>query len=404
VIESRDGRRVVVTGVGVVACCGTDRADFWAGLAKPPRSAVLRMVADFDPARRGLDHLTIRRLDRFGQFAVAAAAEALDDAGLLAGPTAVGPPPGMSSERAGVVFGTGVGGAMAWEPQALVLRDKGARHVSALTVPRVMPNSAAAAVSMRWRLAGACETVSTACAAGTHAIGAAARLIASGRLDVAVAGGAEACLTDTNVAAFTNMKALSPTGCARPFDAGRDGFCAAEGSAVVVLEELRHARARGAFGYCELAGTGSTADAYHLTAPAPDGAGARRCMELALADAGLPATEVSHINAHGTATQPGDATEARAIAAVFGSSPPAVTSVKGVLGHALGAAGALEAVAVALTYANREIPPTAGTRTVDPALDLDLVLEPRPWEPGVALSNSFAFGGHNGVLVFGPAP
>jgi 3-oxoacyl-[acyl-carrier-protein] synthase II len=205
------------------------------------------------------------------------------------------------------------------------------------------------------------------------------------------------------MAGFGNMRALSPTGISRPFDTGRDGFCAAEGAGIVVLEDAAHARARGARIYAEVAGTGSTADAYHLTAPAPGGDGATRCMRLALADAGVAPAEVTHVNAHGTSTALNDATEAEAILAVFGSGGPAVTSIKGVTGHSLGAAGGIEAVALALTYAHRAIPPTMGTTTVDPELGIDVVLQQRPWTPAPAISNSFGFGGHNGTLVFRPA-
>jgi 3-oxoacyl-[acyl-carrier-protein] synthase II len=402
-IEARDGRRVVITGVGVVSSCGLGRQEFWAGLAKQPEPASLRPVRDFDPVHYGLSRGAAHRLDRFAHFGLAAAGEALADADLLEAVESTDLDAAYPADRLGVQLGSAIGGANAWEGQAYVLRDKGADHVSALTVPRVMPNSAAAAVSIRWGAQGACETISTACAAGTHAIGAAARMIASGRLDAAIAGGAEACLTGVNAASFANMRAMSPTGMARPFDPARDGFCCAEGAAMLILEEAGHARSRGARVYAEVLGTGSTADAFHLTAPASDGEGARRCMELALADAGTPASEVTQVNAHGTGTQLNDATEARALTDLFGADGPPVTSVKGALGHALGAGGALEAAAVALSYANREIPPTVGSTGVDPTLALDVVLEPRPWEPGLAISNSFAFGGHNACLVFGPA-
>lgn len=402
-IEGRGGRRVVITGVGVVSCGGIGRHEYWLGLAKQPEAARLRRVRGFDPAACGLSRGDCYRLDRYAQFAVASASEALADAALLDAATATDVAAAAAPDRRGVLLGTGIGGANAWEAQAHVLRDKGRDYVSPLTVTRVMPNAAAAAISMRWGLRGACETITTACAAGTHAIGAAARMIAAGRLDLAVTGGADACLTGVNTASFENMKAMSPTGVARPFDAARDGFCCAEGAAALILEEAGHARARGARAYAEICGTGSTADAYHLTAPAPDGAGALRCMELALSDAETSPSEVTQVNAHGTATPLNDAIEARALSVLFGSRPPAVTSVKGALGHALGASGALEAVAVALSYAARELPPTVGTTQPDPALGIDVVLEPRAWEPGVAISNSFAFGGHNGTLVFRPA-
>jgi 3-oxoacyl-[acyl-carrier-protein] synthase II len=404
-IESGGGRRVVVTGVGVVANCGDNALAFWNGLAKPVPPAMARPVVDFDPQRWGLARVEARRLDRFAQFAVAASAEALVDAGLLDDITATGSLRDVDSERVGVLVGSGIGGALSWERQAMTLRDKGERAVSPLTVPRVMPNAGSAAVSMRWSLYGPCETVATSCATGTHAVANAARWVAAGRCDVAVAGGAEACLTDTNIAAFTNMRALSPSGVSRPFDADRDGFCASEGGAVLVLEEASRAAARGARPYAEVAGSASTADGYHLTAPAPRGRGALACMRLALADAGVAPGEVTHINAHGTSTQLNDAAEADVITELFGAAGvrPAVTSVKGVTGHSLGAAGAIEAVALALSYRHRAIPPTMGTVRVDPSFDIDVVLSAREWQPAPALSNSFGFGGLNGTLVFVPA-
>jgi 3-oxoacyl-[acyl-carrier-protein] synthase II len=337
----------------------------------------------------------VRRLDPFAQFALTAADEALRDAGLNE--------PQPDAERIGVLIGSGIGGATSWEGSVLTLRDKGQRGVSPLIVPMVMPNAAAGAVSMRWGLRGPCETIATACATGTQSIGNAARLIAAGRADAMIAGGAEAALSGVSLSGFGNMRALSPSGVSRPFDPERDGFCAAEGAGVVVLEEASHAAARGARVYAEVAGTGSTADAYHLTAPAPGGSGAIACMRLALQDAGLDAAEVTHVNAHGTSTALNDATEAEAIAAVFGANRPAVTSIKGVTGHSLGAAGGIEAVALALTYRHETIPPTMGTTTVDPKLDIDVVLSPQPWTPAPAISNSFGFGGHNGTLAFRPA-
>jgi 3-oxoacyl-[acyl-carrier-protein] synthase II len=402
VIESRDGRRVVVTGVGVVTPCGTGVEQFWAGLARPAEPEVVRRVPDFDPARWGLSRVEARRLDRFAQFSLAAAAQALVDAGLLAGETAAGPLAGVKPERAGVLIGSGIGGALFWEAQAGVRAERGDRAVSPLTVPMVMPNAGAASVSMRWRLCGPCETVSTACATGTHAVAGAARWIAAGRADLALAGGAEAALTPTNLAGYANMRALSATGISRPFDVERDGFCVGEGAAVLVLEEAGHAAARGARTYMELAGVGSTADAHHLTAPEPSARGALACMRAALHDARVSAADVTHINAHGTSTPLNDATEALAIRELFRAPGPAVTAIKGVTGHAQGAAGAIEAVSVALAYAHRTLPPTMGTAKVDPEFKLDVVLKPRPWEPAASISNSFGFGGHNGSLVFVP--
>jgi 3-oxoacyl-[acyl-carrier-protein] synthase II len=391
-----------VTGVGVVAPCGTGAAEFWAGLARPVEPSVIRVVPDFDPLAWGMSKVEARRLDRFAQFAIAAGAQALADAGLVANATLAGALSDVDPDRIGVLIGTGIGGALSWERQALLRHEKGDRAVSPLTIPMVMPNAASAAVSMRWDLRGPCETVVSACATGTHAIANAARWIASGRTDLAIAGGAEASLTATNIAGYTNMRAMSGSGISRPFDVARDGFCAAEGAAVVLLEEASRAAARGVRGYAEIVGTASTADAYHLTAPAPEGRGALACMRLALADAGLTPSDITHINAHGTSTQLNDETEARAIRELFGSPGPAVTSIKGITGHAQGAAGAIEAVSVALTYARQTLPPTMGTTEVDPACEIDVVLAARPWQPAGAISNSFGFGGHNGTLVFVP--
>jgi 3-oxoacyl-[acyl-carrier-protein] synthase II len=385
-------RRAAVTGIGVVASCGIGKEAFWAGLLAPPADERVRPVVGFD-ATPLFGPKEVRRVDRFAQFAVAAAEMAVADAG----------DPGADPDRAGVVIGTGVGGLTTLEEQIQVRIERGERRVSPFLVPMMMANAAAATVSMRKGWRGPCETVVTACAAGTHSIAAGARLIEWGRCDAVLAGGSEAGLTVTSVAAFTNMTALSASGISRPFDAERDGFVISEGAAVLLLEDEAHARARGAHIYCLVAGSASNADAHHITAPAPGGAGAAACMELALADAGVSPAEVTHVNAHGTSTPLNDAAEAEAIAKVFGSPGPAVTSIKGVTGHSLGAAGAIEAAAVALTYEHRLIPPTAGYRTPDPAIAIDVVAEPRPWEPAAAISNSFGFGGHNGCLVFVPA-
>jgi len=387
------GRRVAVTGIGAVTCCGIGADALWDGLVHPSISGE-RVVPDFDPA----DYFgpkEARRVDRFAQLSVASADEAIADAGDL----------DADPDRAGVVFATGVGGLQTLSEQVLVFDQRGPRRVSPFLVPMMMANAGAANVSMRLRWHGPCETIATACAAGTHAIAAAGRLVASGRCDVALGGGSEASIQPVAVAAFTNMTALSSSGQSRPFDVRRDGFVIAEGSAALVLEEWDRAVARGAKIYAELAGAASTADAHHITAPLPDGSGAVACMEHALADAQLEAPSVAHINAHGTSTPLNDLSEARAITKVFGEPGPPVTSTKGVTGHALGAAGAIEAVASVLTIANRLIPPTYGCDQLDPEIPLDVVRrEARAWEPGPVLSNSFGFGGHNGCLVVTPAP
>ncbi|MDQ6650043.1 MAG: beta-ketoacyl-ACP synthase II [Actinomycetota bacterium] len=391
-LESVAGRRVAVTGVGVVAPCGVGAEAFWAGLLTEPTPAVRRTVPGWDPSP-WLEHKDARHTDRFAQFAIAAAEMALDDAGR----------PGVEPARGGVSIGTGIGGIGTLEMQSGVLAERGARRVSPYTIPMIMPNGGAAAVSMRNGWHGPSETIVTACAAGTHSVAAGAKLIASGRCDVVLAGGSESVMTPTTIAGFTNMTALSRSGISRPFDAERDGFCIAEGAGVLVLEELQAALARGAHVYGEIAGTASNADAYHITAPSPGGGGAAACMRLALADAGVEPGDVRQVNAHGTSTPLNDAAEAAAITTVFGPEGPAVTSIKGVLGHTLGAAGAIEAVAVALSFQHRLIPPTAGTSLVDPEVHVDVVTAARRWEPGPTLSNSFGFGGHNGCLVMLPA-
>ncbi len=389
--RSAEGRRVAVTGIGVVAACGIGPEAFWAGLlAEAPTGD--RRVEPFDPTP-WFGTKEARRADRFTHFAMAAASQAVEAAGRL----------DADPDRCGVLIGTGVGGLQTVEDQIITHHEKGARRVSPFLIPMMMGNAAGAAVSMRFGWRGPCETTVTACAASTHAIGNAARLVALGTCDAVLAGGSEAAITPTGLAGFTNMTALSPTGVSRPFDAGRDGFVIAEGAAVLLLEELEAARARGAHILGEVRGSASTADAHHITAPSPGGSGAVRCMELALADAGLGADAVVSVNAHGTSTPLNDAAEAEALNKVFGTPGPAVTSTKGVTGHALGAAGAFEAAAVLLSFEHRLIPPTAGLVQVDPDIHLDLVQgEPRPWEPGPTLSNSFGFGGHNGCLVLAP--
>jgi len=385
-------RRVVVTGIGVVSPAGIGLDAFWKGLQTRPADRRERTVEDFDPSPY-LSGKEARHLDRFTHFAVAAAQMALDDCGDV---------PDVHASRIGVQLGTGIGGVGTLETQVGVLAARGPGRVSPFTIPMVMPNAGAAAVSLRYGFQGPSETLTTACAAGTHSVSAGARMVADGRCDVVLAGGAESSMTPTTVAAFTTMTALSKTGLSRPFDSGRDGFCIAEGAAVLVLEERSAALDRGARIYGEVLGAASTCDAHHITAPSPGGAGAAACMRLALEDAELQAADVRAVNAHGTSTPLNDAAEAAAVATVFGAGAVPVSSIKGVTGHGLGAAGALEAASVLLSFVHRELPPTMCTTEVDPALEVDVVLEPRAWEPGPTISNSFGFGGHNGSLVLGP--
>jgi 3-oxoacyl-[acyl-carrier-protein] synthase II len=394
-MEGRDGRRVAITGFGVVAPCGIGKEAFWAGLLGPNVSnGTSTSIAGWDPSPWFDSPKDARRADRFQQFALAAAAMALQDSG----------EPEADPGRRGVVVGTGVGGLLTLEQQTQVLLEKGARRVSPFLVPMMMANAGGAAISMKYGWQGPCETVVTACAASTHAIGYGARLITWGRCDAVITGGAEAAVAAIAMAGFGNMTALSTTGVSRPFDVDRDGFVMGEGAAMFVLEEMASAQARGAHIYGEVLGAGSTADAHHITAPSPGGAGAIACMELALADAGLAPGDIRQINAHGTSTPLNDAAEAEAVAKVFGSPGPPVVSTKGVTGHALGAAGALEAAAVLLSFEHKLIPPTAGTARLDPEITIDVVLgAPRPWEPGPTISNNFGFGGHNGSVIIAPA-
>ncbi len=384
------GRRVAVTGLGAVTCCGVGVDALWDGLLHP--SVVGGAVRGYEPAD-WFGPKEVRQLDRFAQLSMVSADMAVRAAGELA----------VDPAKAGVVFATGVGGFETLADQVGVYNAKGADRVSPRLVPMMMANAGAAGISMRLGWRGPSEVVCTACAAGTHAVAGAARLVATGRCEVAIGGGSEASMHPVALAAFANMTALSTTGNSRPFDARRDGFVMTEGAAALVLEEWDRAVARGATIYAEVAGAASTADAHHITAPAPDGAGAVACMELALADAGVAPAAVGHINAHGTSTPLNDLAEARAITKVFGEPGPLVTSTKGVTGHGLGAAGAIEAVAAVLTLHHAVIPPTAGYEEPDPEITLSVVHgEPRPWEPSAVLSNSFGFGGHNGCLLLLP--
>jgi 3-oxoacyl-[acyl-carrier-protein] synthase II len=341
---------VAITGVGVVAPCGIGTEAFWAGLLTKPADSRMRVIADWDPLPWFANPKEARRADPFTQYALAAAEMALAQSGRL----------DADPSRIGVLIGTGIGGITTNEAQIVIRHEKGDRRVSPFLVPMMMPNAAAAAVSMRHGFEGPCEATVTACAAGTHSIGNAARLIATGRCDAVLTGGSESPLTPTSLAGFGNMTALSTSGKSVPFDKRRDGFVIAEGCAVLVLENLDRAVARGAQVLGLVLGSASTADAHHITAPAPGGSGAVRCMELALADAGLQASDIVHVNAHGTSTPLNDAAEAEALAKVFGSPGPIITSTKGVTGHALGAAGALEAAAVVLAMQHRLVPPTFG--------------------------------------------
>jgi len=387
-------RRVAIVGLGVVSCAGTGLEAFWQGLNSAPPEGE-RRIHDFDPLPFYDNPKEARRADRSQQMATASATMAIEDAGDLTSDPA----------RCGVIYATGVGGLQTFEEQVLVHDRKGARRVSPFMVPMIMPNAPGAAISMRFGLQGPNETITTACAASTHAIGYATRLIQMGYADVIVSGGAESVMSPVGMAGFQNMTALSSSGQSMPFDKDRDGFMMTEGSATLILEEMESAKERGVHIYGEVLGSGSTADAHHITAPAPGGDGALRCMQLAIDDAGLSSKDIASVNAHGTSTPLNDAAEAEALSKLFGDNGPPVTSTKGITGHALGAAGAIEATAVLLSFVHKQIPPTSGFTTPDPEMaEFNLVTDsPQDWEPGPSMSNSFGFGGHNGSIVLAPA-
>jgi 3-oxoacyl-[acyl-carrier-protein] synthase II len=349
-------------------------------------------------AREHLSVKEIRRADRFAQLAMIASDEAIADAGWDDGLP-------YEAERVACVLATGIGGLGSLEAQHDALRDGGEKAVSPLSVPLFMPNAGAGALSMRHGLRGHTYSVASACAAGSHAIGAATRMIQYGDADAVVTGGGEATLTPLSRASFAAMGALSPSGISRPFDARRDGFVMGEGAGILVLEDAEKAEARGATVLGEVRGFGSTSDAFHLTAPEPEGTHAAGAIRAALADAGVSAEQVDYINAHGTSTPLNDASETAAIKRALGEQAwrIPISSLKSATGHLLGAAGAVEAIATLLAFRERMLPPTVGLDEPDPELDLDYVpVSARSFEPldgnPIALSNSFGFGGHNVVL------
>jgi 3-oxoacyl-[acyl-carrier-protein] synthase II len=398
---------VAVTGLGLVTPAGIGVDASWNGVlagaglaATDPVLAGVSVdmscrVPGFD-AEALLGRKASRRLDRFVQLGVVAAREAVADAGL--------DPATWDGARVGVVIGCGMGGAATWESQHATMLASGPGKVSPLLIPMLVPNMVAGQLAMDLQALGPNLVTATACASGATAIGVARDLLRSGACDIVLAGGTEAGLTPLAIAGFAQMGALSkrtddPTAASRPFDTGRDGFVAAEAAGVLVLERPEDARARGATPRARLAGYGASADGHHITAPDPEGAGAARAINAALADAGLSARDVVHVNAHGTSTPLNDAAEARTIGRVIGDHVT-VTSTKGVTGHALGAAGAIEAAFTVLTVQHGLVPPTANLDSQDPEVDLDVVAKaPREQQVTAAVSDSFGFGGQNAVLV-----
>jgi 3-oxoacyl-[acyl-carrier-protein] synthase II len=406
-------RRVVITGLGAVSPLGNSVPDLWAGLragksgigpvtmveAGDLSVRIAGEVKGFDPSLR-MDVKEAKKMDRFSQFAVYAAMEAFEDSGLSI--EAIDP------ERMGVCLGTGQGGSASIEEGAARLYERGPSRVPPLTVAKVLANFGAANIAIRLGATGPCQCIVTACAAGTDAIGTAMRWIREGYADIAFAGGSEASITRLGIASFAMLQALStrndePERASRPFDKGRDGFVMSEGAGVLVLEDYERARSRGARIYCELAGFGTTCDAHHVTAPDPEGHGAARAMSLAIADAGLSPGDIDYVSAHGTSTPLNDPIETKAIKRALGERASAVkvSSIKSMIGHCIGAGGAIESIATVKSIQEGFIPPTINLEEPDPECDLDYVPNIGVSMPvRAAIKNSMGFGGQNAVVVF----
>jgi len=406
-------RRVVVTGMGVVTPVGHDLNTFWqnltAGACGIDRitnfdtsafdTQIAGEVKNFDPAPAFPSPKEIRRTDRYSQFGVYAAWSALKDSGLDLDRE--------NRDEIGVILGSGIGGLTTTTEQLSILLARGPGRVSPFTIPMLIGNMASGLVSMYFNLRGPNFATCSACATANHAIGEAWRTIKMNDAQIMFAGGSEAAVIPIGIAGFCAMRAMStrnddPKHASRPFDRDRDGFVMGEGAGVLVLEELEHAKKRGAPIYCEIAGYGNTADAHHLTAPAPGGEGAVRCMKMSLKTGGLNLTDVTYINAHGTSTPQGDACETQAIKTVFGDHAHklAVSSTKGATGHMLGAAGAVEMAVCALAIKNSVVPPTINYQNPDPACDLDYVPNTaREMPVNAIINNSFGFGGHNASIA-----
>ncbi len=405
-------RRAVITGMGMISPVGNQLENFWDNLIEGKSgiglltrfdtgdlpTKVAAEVNNFEPTE-WINKKDSRHMDRFAQFAVAAAKLAVQDSGLDFAQ--------VDKERAGTVMGCGIGGVITFEEQKVVLMTKGSGRITPFFVPMLIGNMAAGHLSIEFGLQGASLTIVTACASATNAIGEALRIFQRGEADVILCGGTEAPLTSLAFAGFCAARTMStekdhPDQACRPFDKRRSGFVMGEGAGVLVLESLEHAKARGARIYAELAGYGHTSDSYHITSPMPGGAGAAKAMQLALKDAGLKGEDVDYINAHGTGTGPNDATETAAIKTVFGdyASKLAISSTKSMTGHLMGAAGAIEAIICALSIERGAIPPTINYGEPDPECDLDYVPNiARKQAVNVAMSNSLGFGGHNATIV-----
>ncbi|CAB4547154.1 MAG: beta-ketoacyl-ACP synthase II [Actinobacteria bacterium] len=406
-------RRVVVTGLGATTPLGGDVESTWRAMLAG-QSGVRLLTEDWrellpvhfaarvatEPADQ-MERVEMRKLDRSEQFALIASREAWKDAGA---------PDEIDKERLGVVIASGIGGVITLLDQFDVLKEKGARSVSPYTVPMLMPNGPAAHVGLELQARAGVHTPVSACASGAEAIGYALEMIRNNRADIVVSGGVEAAIHQLPMAGFAAMKALStrnddPARASRPYDADRDGFVLGEGGGVLILEEYEHAKARGAKIYCEISGQGLSSDGYHIAAPDPDGSGVQRAIKFALANAGLSAKDIFHLNAHATSTPAGDVAEANALRKALGAEADhvAVSATKSMTGHLLGGAGAIESVFIVKALQDRLAPPTINIENLDPAVTVDVVRDkPRPLPAGdiAALNDSFGFGGHNVVLVF----
>lgn len=405
-------RRVVVTGLGALTPLGNSVSESWAGAvagksgigpitrfdASAHGSRIAGEIKNFDPSRY-VDKKEVRRLDNFAIYALAASQMAMDDAALTIGPEI--------AERVGVIVGSAIGGIATFEEEVQTLHDKGPRRVSPFAVPSILANLGSGHVSMRFGAKGPINCAVTACASGTSAIGDAYKIIAYGDADAMIAGGVDAAVTPLSVAGFCSMRALStqndePEKASRPFDKGRDGFVIAEGCGILILEELSFALKRGAKIYAEIVGYGCTSDAYHLAAPPPEHEGAGRSMQVAIKDAGLQATDIDYVNAHGTSTPLNDLYEVQAIKRLFGDHAKKllISSTKSMTGHMLGGAGGVEAIFTIKALQEGIIPPTINLDHPDEECDLDFVPNvARHQEIHTALSNSFGFGGVNAVIV-----
>ena len=412
-MTNRQNKRVVITGLGAITPIGKNLADYWDGLlqgrsgvgavtlfdASEHACQIAAEVKNFDP-HEYLDKKDAKRMDRFAQFGVCASIQAIADAQLEINE--------LNADRVGVLIGTGVGGLRVMETQNETLLTKGPKKVSPFTIPMMIANMAAGLTAIHTGAKGPNSCTVTACAAGSHAIGDAFRLVQGGYAKAMICGGAEAAVTPLSFAGFCSAKALStrndsPENASRPFDRDRDCFVMGEGSGILVIEELEQALKRGARIYAEIVGYGMTCDAYHMTSPVPGGQGATKAIELALADGNLNPNQVDYINAHGTSTQANDSNETKAIKKALGerASQIAVSSTKSMTGHLLGGSGGIEAVATVMAIANNRVPPTINLENLDPDCDLDYVPNSsREQEVNVALSNSFGFGGHNVTLAF----